>query len=239
MSPASLPIREVDDERTPLAARALAMIEEFFPPRDRQPLAELRMEIAEKRLGLLAAYNFHLLAAQADDGRAAAVAVGAYLEGVNAGFVSYLAVDPEFRTRHLGRTLRTRLVEAFRADARAAGFADLGWVLGEVRRSSPWLRRLVRERGAVPFDVEYFHPGVAPGSGDERWVLYRQPVADDRVELPASEVRRILYAVWRRVYRVRYPLDRPGFAAMFAGLERRDTVGADAEIAAIPAGRAG
>lgn len=235
MSASPLTIREIDDERTPFAESALALIEEYFPPQDRQPLAELRMEIAEKRLGLLAAYNFHLLAAEAEDGRAAAVAVGAYLEGVNAGFVSYLAVDPEFRTRRLGRTLRFGLVEAFREDAWKAGFSDLAWVLGEVRRTSPWLHRLVRDRGAVPFDLEYYHPGVAPGYSKERWVLYRQPVDDSRAELPAAEVRRILYAVYRRVYRVRYPLGRPGFAAMFAELESRNRVGVDPELAPLAA----
>ncbi|MGI9188590.1 MAG: hypothetical protein ACR2F9_00480 [Longimicrobiaceae bacterium] len=224
------PILEVEDERTPLADSALGLIAELFARSDRQPLAELRMELGEKRLDLLAAYDFHLLSAQAPDGAAAAVAIGVYLAGVNAGFVSYLAVDPRHRARRLGRTLRLRLIDTLRKDARGSGFRDLGWVLGEVRRASPWLRRLVRERGAIPFDLEYYHPGIVLDVDAVRWVLYRQPVGDGRPWLPAAEVRRTLFAIWRRVYRIRYPLERPGFAAMLEQLAGKDLVGPDPEL---------
>lgn len=223
-------VSEIEDERTPLALRALGLIEELFPPVDRQPLAEIAMEIAEKRLDVRPASDFHMFVAHTPEGEATAVVVGVYLRGVNAGFVSYLAVRPEFRTRELGRRLRTRLVGAFGDDARRAGRPELAWVVGEVRRKSPWLRRLVRERGAVPFNLEYFHPGISPATADARWVLYRQPVADRREEMSATEVRRVLYAVWRRVYRVRYPLEHPGFAAMFAELDGRRRIGADPEV---------
>lgn len=224
------PIVELEDERTPLAESALGLIAELFARSDRQPLAELRMEVAEKRLDLLAAYDFHLLAALAPDGAAAAVAIGVYLAGVNAGFVSYLAVDPRFQARRLGRTLRLRLIETLRADARGSGFRDLGWMLGEVRRASPWLQRLVRERGAIPFDLEYYHPGIVLDADAVRWVLYRQPVGDGRRRLPAAEVSRTLFAIWRRVYRIRYPLERPGFAAMLEQLAGRGSVGPDPEL---------
>lgn len=220
-----LQVVRVEDERTPLAKGALSLIEEVFPPRDRQPIHQIAMEIAERRLGLLTSYDFHLFAAVDAEERVHGIAAGVYLGGVNAGFVTYVAVRPEARERQLGRRLRVRLVDTFRAGARQLEWEELAWVLGEVRQENPWLRRLIRDRAAIPFHLRYFHPGVDLDGPDTEWVLYRQPVADHREELPADEVRRLLYAIWRRAYRVRWPLERAGFRAMLEELERLDVVG--------------
>jgi GNAT superfamily N-acetyltransferase len=213
------------DERDPRAREALGLIEEMFPPRDRQKLDEMLSEVAEDRMGLLAADGFHVLAALDDEGHPEGTVAGFYMHGVNAGFVTYLAVRREARGKKLARTLRRRLVEAFRADAREEGWDDLAWVVGEVRTRSPWLRRLIRYRGAVPLDLDYYHPGMDPATTDEKYVLYLQPVSDDRRELPVDLVRQLLYAIYRHAYRVRYPLVRPGFQRMLAELEGREVVG--------------
>jgi GNAT superfamily N-acetyltransferase len=223
-------IVEILDEREPLARTALALIAEVFPPAQRQPLEQIAMEIAEKRLGLLTLYDFHLFAAVSGAGEPLGVVAGVYLGGVNAGFITYLAVRPEARSRQLGRRLRVRLVEAFRSDARQLEWDDLAWVVGEVRMESPWLARLVRDRAVIPFDLTYYHPGLEPGDADERWVLYRQPVGDARESLPVSEVRQLVYAIWRRAYRVRWPLQRSGFQAMMAEMEDRVLVGAHPDV---------
>lgn len=215
----------ITDEREPLAERAFALIHGMFAPADRQPISELASELAERRLGLFSNYNFHVIAAThgGSDEPAGAI-IGVYLGGVNAGLVMYLAVKEDFRGRRIGRLLRPALVEAFRQDARRAGREDLSFVLGEVRARSPWLRRLVRTRGAIPFDIDYYHPGMSPGAG-EKYVLYRQPMGDDRRELSVALTRRILYAIYRRAYRVRYPLQREGFVSMLRQLEGRTSVG--------------
>lgn len=223
-------IVEVQDEREPLAREALELIREAFPPHDRQPLEQIGMEIGEKRLELLTSYDFHLFAALSEADRIMAVSAGVYLGGVNAGFVTYLAVRPEYRARHLGRRMRVRLIEAFREDALLLEWGELAWVVGEVRLENPWLRRLVRERAAVPFDLTYYHPGVAPGDQRERWVLYRQPVGDFRSELPTAEVKQLLYAIWRRAYRIRWPLESDGFVDMLAQLEGRSVVGPHPDV---------
>lgn len=222
---------EVDDERDEVARDALGLIRDAFPPRERQPLDQIEMEIAEKRLGLLTSYDFHLFAGVSDESTVTAISAGVYLGGVNAGMVTYLAVVPQERGAGTGRRLRVRLQDAFRADARRDGWSDLQWMVGEVRFENPWLQRLVRERGAIPLDLTYYHPGVGPRSG-ERWVLYRQPVGDARVEIPAGEVRRLVYAIWRRAYRVRWPLAEEGFTAMLEELEGRSVVGAHPEVSA-------
>ena len=223
-------IVEIDDERTPLAQEALRLLEDAFLPQERQPLEQIAMEIAEKRLGLLTSYDFHLFAAEAEDGRVTGISAGVYLGGVNAGFVTYLAVRPETQGQQLGRQMRVRLVDAFREDARRLDWEELHGVVGEIRLENPWLRRLVRDRGALPLDLTYYHPGVVPGDPAERWVLYRQPIGDFRPALPADEVRQLLYAIWRRAYRVRWPLERKGFLEMLQQLENRPMVGPHPEV---------
>lgn len=218
-------IREVDDEREPAAREALAVIRDTFPPHERQPLDHIAMEVTERRLGLAVADPYHLLVAASETGRGMAVAAGVYLSGPNAGLVTYLGARPEYRGRNLGREIRARLVDVFRADARRRGHRSLAWVVGEVRLDSPWLARLVREGAALPFDLTYYHPGVGPGWSNEEWVIYRQPVGDARTEIPAPEVRGLIYAVWRRAYRVRWPMEHEGFAAMVEELAGRDRVG--------------
>jgi GNAT superfamily N-acetyltransferase len=221
----------IKDERDPLAREALRLIETAFAPRDRQGLEEMLSEVAEDRMGLLAADGFHVLTALDDAGRPEGTIAGFYMHGVNVGFVTYLAVHPRGRGKKLARTLRRELVEAFRTDARDEGWGELAWVVGEVRTRSPWLRRLVRHRGAIPLDLDYFHPGMTPGESDEKYVVYLQPVGDERRELPVDEVRKLLYAIYRHAYRVRYPLVRHGFIDMLRQLDGREMVGAhpDAE----------
>lgn len=218
-------IVEVRDERDPMARQALQLINEMFAPDDRQSTRALLTEVAEARMQLLEGDGFHLITALDEDGRSMGTAVGVYLMAVNAGFVLYLAVRPEFRSREIARTLRRELVGAFRNDARRNERDELAWVVGEVEAESAWLRRLVRERGVIPFDLTYYHPGMTPGSSAKEYILYRDPVGDTRADLPAQLVRQIIYDIYRRAYRLSYPLLHSGFAAMIEELDGRDTVG--------------
>jgi GNAT superfamily N-acetyltransferase len=224
-------IIEVQDERGPLAEKALGLIQAHFPPRERQPIEQIAMEIAEKRMRLLTSYDFHLFAAVDEHDEVMAVSSGVYLGGVNTGLVTYLAVAEAYRERQLGRSVRSALVEAFRQDARSLDWSELAAVVGEVRIENPWLRRLVREKAVLPLDLTYFHPGLDPSEGNARWILYRQPIADRRELLPAAEVRQLLYAIWRRAYRVRWPLEREGFIHMLDQLAEREEIGAHREVA--------
>jgi GNAT superfamily N-acetyltransferase len=220
---ARIQIVEVVDEREPLAEAALELIAEIFPSYERQPLSELRSEIEEKRRHLLLPFDFHLFAAVRHSHDVLATVSGVYLAGINAGFITYLAVREEARGHRLAQRVRAALVEAFRADARRVGYEDLAWVLGEVRTDGHWLPSLIDKRGAIPLDLVYYHPGMLL-EGGPTYALYREPIGDHRQELPAEEVRRIIYAVWRRGYRVRYPLERVTFQAMMEELEGREVV---------------
>ena len=222
----ALRVVEVDDERSPEAAQALDLIESAFRREDRQPMDEMRSAIAEKRLGLTAADEFHLLVLTAPDRPIAGAAVGVFLASVNAGFITYLAVRAEHRGQGYARVLRGRLIELFREDARRTGRDEVSWVIGEVRSDNPWLKGLIRRRGAIPFDLTYYHPGMRPGRGDPPFTLYRQPIGDRRVELPVDLIRQTLYALYRRGYRIRHPLQHEAFDTMLRELEGRETVGA-------------
>jgi hypothetical protein len=87
----------------------------------------------------------------------------------------------------------------------------------------------VREGRVMPLDVPYFHPWMARRS-EGYYVLYREPLADRRPELPSEEVARMLEAIWRRAYRIRDPESRDTFRYMLQRLEGRETVGADPDF---------
>ncbi|HET7321945.1 MAG TPA: hypothetical protein VFI96_05585, partial [Longimicrobiaceae bacterium] len=80
-SVAAVHIEEMQDERDPLTLEALHLVKEAFAPHERQPLEQLAMEIAEKRLGLLTSYDFHLFAAVEECGVVDAISAGVYLGG--------------------------------------------------------------------------------------------------------------------------------------------------------------
>lgn len=222
----ALRVIEVEDERTPLARRSIELIQHAIG--DVQPASDLLSELEEKRHGLPAGGDYHLLAALDGGDEPLAAAAGIYLEGVNAGFVTYLAVRQDQRRRRMGRRLRRYLIDAVRAEATRKG-KELAWMVGEVRHDSPWLRTLVRSGRAIPFDFSYFHPWM-PLRAEGRYVLYREPHADPRPELPAEEVLRLVYNIWRRAYRIRFPLQSEIFCHMLQQLEGRVAVGVAPEF---------
>jgi GNAT superfamily N-acetyltransferase len=220
---------EVLDEHAAEVAGALDLIARTFERSERHALDELRSELEEKRRRLVPRNRPHLLAAVAD-GQVVGAIYGVYLAGPNCGFVAYVAVDPGHRGGGLARRLRAELSRCFRRDAVETGQEELAWIAGEVRRASPWLTRLVRDRGAIPLDFTYYHPGIGPGDDAEPYTLYLEPISETRRELPVLFVRRIAFAIFRVAYRVRYPLLRPNFRAMLEELEGRTLIGPHPEV---------
>lgn len=212
---------EITDERNPLAREAVKLIRESIG--DVQSTADLLSELEERRRGLSTGGDYHLVGLVRPDGRLAAAAAGVHLEAANAGFITYLAVRSEERGNELGRELRSYLVDALRVDALRTTGRELRWVVGEVRRESRWLATLVDSGGAIPFDLGYFHPWM-PRSAEGRYVLYREPVGDRRPMLPPREVLGLLYVIWRRAYRIDYPLQSETFRYMQEQLEGRGEV---------------
>ena len=219
----------IDDERTPLAREALELIAEAI--RDVQPVDDLLSEIEESRRGMPGGGGYHLLAMVDAEGKPAAAAAGIYLKGVNAGFITYLAVRKDVRGQLLGRGLRAHLVEAIRQESQRKTGGDPAWTVGEVKRQSPWLQTLVSAGQAIPFDFPYFHPWMSRRS-EGRYVLYREPLADRRAEIPGDEVVRLVYAIWRRAYRIRFPLQSETFCYMIDRLQTAGTNGSHPDFVA-------
>jgi len=134
-------------------------------------------------------------------------------------------VPPTERGRGVGRHLRQALREAFEADARRIQGKGLTAIIGEVKPDNPWLRHIVRHNHAVALEFPYYQPSVAWLRRPVPLVLYYQPLTEARQSLPATEVRRLVYTIWRQVYRVRKPLVYKAFRLMMQGLSGRKRIG--------------
>ena len=218
-------IESLDDDRNALYLDSVGLYNRMFPDSERSDPQYFAHILEEKRLGLLYPFNFHYVVAREDD-RAIGLATGHYLALVNLGFVGYLAVDPSAKGGRIGSRLRHRLVEEFRRDARAAGYKDLLGVIGEVEEQNPWLRHLIRKRGAFALDFDYRQPPLGSQLDDVPLVLYVEPIGRPIKRIPAENVRKLLYTIYRRIYRVRFPLKNRTLSRMMKELEGRRWIGA-------------
>ena len=218
-------IAAVTDPRDPHFPSALRLFNRVFPAAERIDRRYFDDVMREKRLGLLFPFNTHFFVARRA-GKVIGFCSGTYMAVVNMGFVGYLAVDPRLKGGQIGSRLRRRLVEAMRRDARRNGHADLRGVAGEVETDNPWLRHLVAHKGVLALDFDYRQPPLRPGEPDVPLTLYVEPVGGHRLaSLPAWEVRALVYALYRRLYRVRFPLRVRAFRTMLAALEGRRRIG--------------
>jgi hypothetical protein len=101
---------------------------------------------------------------------------------------------------------------------------SLGAIVGEVREDNPWLRSLVR-RGALALDFPYYQPELDGKRALVPLVLYFEPCGRARQRLIAAELRRLLYTMFRRAYRIARPLSRPAFQRMLRSLAHRRRLG--------------
>jgi hypothetical protein len=219
--------REVVSPADPAIARAHRLLRREFEPAEVLPLRVWRESLAERAEGLWTDTAWHLFVAEVGE-RVVAVASGNYVGSLNVGMVGYVLVGRQARSRGLGSRLRRRLRARFEQDARRIRGRMLEAILGEVRADNPWLRHLVAHDKVIALDFVYRQPalGAGPGLGPVPLVLYYHPLRRRRRSLPASELRRLLYGLWRRPYRIGRPLSLPAFRRMLASLEGRSRIGA-------------
>jgi len=223
--PERIRIREVTGPGDPAFGGAYALLRRTFPPAELVTRADMLHTLRERAEGVWTDLRWHMLVGLRG-GRVVGVASGTFIGGLNVGLVGYLAVEPQGRSRGWGPRLRRRLLEAFEKDARAIVRQRLGAVIGEVEADNPWLAHLVSRRKALALDIPYMQPAVRHTGGMVSLVLYWQPVGERPVSrLPVAQIRRLIYAVWRRGYRVARPVADRRFRTMLASLRGRRTVG--------------
>jgi GNAT superfamily N-acetyltransferase len=222
--PKRLTIREVRAAADPAFTAAHQLFRRVFPRAELLPKQEWEYAMRERAAGLWTDLAWHMLVAERGR-KLLGAASGSYLGNINVGIIGYIAVEPRTRSRGIGPQLRRRLRLAFERDARRVHGRPLKALVGEVRLDNPWLRHLVRRDGAVALDFPYYQPSLHRSAKPVPLVLYYQPLGAHRSALPATDVRRLLYTMWRRPYRIARPLSRPLFRRMLKALEGRRTIG--------------
>jgi ribosomal protein S18 acetylase RimI-like enzyme len=211
-------IREIRSADDAAFRPAHALLRREFPRAEMLPVGDWRNLLRERAEGLWTDISWHLLVAERGT-RVLATATGSYLGNVNVGLIGYVAVRPDARSSGLGPRLRLALQAQFEAEARRVGGKSLRAIVGEVRENNPWLRTLVRRHGALALAFPYVQPSLGGTRKTVPLVMYYQPVADRRKTMRAAELRRLLYSIWRRAYRVPRPLSHPEFRRMLSALK--------------------
>jgi hypothetical protein len=217
-------IREVHSAKDPAFRNAHDLLRRTFHSSEVLSLRDWAQALEERTQGLWSDLSWHLFVATRH-GRFVGAASGSYLGNRNVGVVGYIAVVASERGRGAGGRLRNALRRAFEGDAWRIRHRRLSAIVGEVRADNPWLRRLVREQGAIALDIPYYQPSVRWLRSHVKLVLYYQPLTAPRHSLPAADVRQLVYTLWRRVYRVPRPLSSKPFRQMLAALKGRERVG--------------
>lgn len=221
---ARIAIREVRSPDDPAVRPAYRLLQRAFHDAELVPRRDWTAVMRERAAGVWTDLSWHLLVAERA-GRVAGVATGTYLGNVNVGLIGYVAVAPGARTLGIGPRLRRRLRAAFERDARRITGGPLKALVGEVHPANPWLATLLKREGVITLDFPYFQPSLGGRRRPVPLTLYYQPLRAARRSLPAAEVRRLLYTIWRRPYRIPQPLALPAFRRMMRSLAGRRRVG--------------
>ena len=220
----ALRLREITDPEDPALASAYALLRRTFPKNERVSIDEWRATLVERAGKVWTDFSWHLVVAQRGN-RVMGLATGTYIGSVNVGIIGYLAIDPTMRSGGIGTRIRARLRDRFRSDARKLSGRELSALLGEVSADNPWLRRLARHPRILVLDVPSFQPGLRPSDEPSPFALYYEAIGRNPRWVAASELRKILFAIWRHAYRVSRPLDRAVFRQIIASLDGRRRVG--------------
>ncbi|MEP7383967.1 MAG: GNAT family N-acetyltransferase [Gemmatimonadota bacterium] len=217
-------IRELADPTDPAVRQAYALLKQTFHRGERVAMREWIGSLEESQNRLPTDFAWHLLVAE-EGGKVVGLASGTYLGNVNLGVIGYLAMDPAVRSLGIGSRLRARLRARFARDAERLSGRPLAAIIGEVSSTNRWLRSLASRPEVLVLDFPYFQPRLTKDDEPSPYILYYESLLGHPERLPVGELRRILYTVWRRVYRIDRPMDRPAFRVMLRELARRRTVG--------------
>lgn len=217
-------IREVRDPNDKALAGAYRLLRGAFTAQELVRRRDIREAIIERNRGFLGDLNWHMFVAERGSS-VVGVATISYVGELNVAVIGYLAVRSSERSTGVGLRLRARLLQAVHKDALRIRRRPVDALLGEVRVGNPWLRHLVSVHRALALDFPYWQPSIDGKAPPVRLVLYYQPIAEERESLSVNEVRRLLYVIWRRIYRIPRPMKNPTFRKMLKALHGRRLIG--------------
>lgn len=217
-------IREVVDPADPAIVAAHRVLLRTFARDEAVDRREWRDTLLERQADVWSDYRWHLLVAELG-GKVVGMASGTYLGNVNTGVIGYVTVDNAARGLGLGPRLRARLRTLFQRDARQLGPGPLAAIIGEVSRDNPWLRALARRDGVLALDFDYLQPSLREGDRPVSLVLYYEPLLQPMRRVPTALLRKLLFTMWRRVYRIGRPMSHRTFHRMLSQLEGRRSIG--------------
>ncbi len=220
----ALRIRVISAPDDPMLRSAYALLVQSFHRAERVTKAEWTATLREGAGGIWSDYAWHLFVAEQDH-VVVGLATGTYLGNVNVGVIGYLAIASTHRSGGVGTRLRQRLRRAFERDAERIGPGALDGIVGEVSADNPWLRSLSRRPQVLILDAPYLQPSLRPSDEPSPFLLYFESTKGPRHFLAASTLRQILFAIWRRSYRIARPLDHAAFRQMLRALEGRRRIG--------------
>jgi GNAT superfamily N-acetyltransferase len=218
-------VREVVDPADPAVAKGHRLLRRIFPKVELVSCVEWSHSLRERQQRLWTDLRWHLVIAEAA-GRVVGVATGTYLGNVNTGIIGYVAVARSARQLGIGPRLRAKLRSRFERDAQQIRCRPLQAVVGEGRSDNPWLRALLRTARVLALDLPYFQPQPRRRERPVPLVFYYESIGRARRRLSAATIRRLLYTIWRRLYRIGRPLSDPAFQRILRGLSKRRSVGA-------------
>ncbi|MGH2585527.1 MAG: hypothetical protein ACRDJE_11490 [Dehalococcoidia bacterium] len=151
------------------------------------------------------------------DGQLAAAQLGGLLPAVGMLSLPYTAVAEPFEGRGVYRRLKESMLEALRSDARARGLPEPVGNVAEERVGSAQYRRKVEGGIAVVLPLDYVSPS-ALGLTEEPLALTYEPLTDAPPPTSPHQLRTIVAAVYRGLYRVAEPEHDSAFRRSVASL---------------------
>jgi hypothetical protein len=218
-------IREVLHTADPAVTKGHGLVWRTFHKSESVGRGEWLNSLREREAGLWTDLRWHLVVAELA-GAVVGVATGTYLGNINTGVIGYLAVSRAVRGCGVGPRLRARLRTLFRRAAPEIAGDPPRAIPGHNLPANPGHHPLIRRDHVLPLDFGYLQPRLRPGERSVPLVMYYEAL--DRVihRLPAVLIRKLLYTLWRRIYRIAQPLSHAAFRKMLADLEGRRYVGA-------------
>ncbi|HET9481664.1 MAG TPA: GNAT family N-acetyltransferase [Candidatus Polarisedimenticolia bacterium] len=215
--------QKVLHEDDPRFDPAFDLYEKAFHADERVSRAGFLNLLRRKRLGALSPSNAHLIVALKDD-VVVGMGSGRYIASVNIGYIAYLVVDPDHGHQRIGPGIRNHLITAFRHDSELNGQPRLDAVVGEVREDNRWLKILSGRGQVMVLDVVYEQPRLSPEQSRVSLVLYYQPLYPMPDSLPVPYVIKVVRALYREIYGMDNPEERPVFRDFLRRLKGRDVV---------------